>query len=137
MSTGFNREFTAQRHRLLGDDELIQIAYTKSENYLPEAVAIAREELARRGFAHVPEAALVERGQQFEAEQRAIKDIPLAMGWKLVMAVGPWLICLIAYFVLSTTGRRRAASDAGWWIVYGVMVKTVLIAILVVVYWHG
>lgn len=137
MSQAFNRELTEQRHRLLNEEELIQIAHTHAENYLPEVVAMARAELARRGFDQAPEAFIAERAAQHQADRDAIAQAPLSLGWKLATGIAPVLIGLIIYLALRSGGQRRAARDAGWWIAYGVLFKAGMLAIFLAAFWFA
>jgi hypothetical protein len=46
-----DREFVRCRFEHVPDEELLRIAFASTDEYVPEAIALARDELRRRGIA--------------------------------------------------------------------------------------
>ena len=105
-----------KRYSALETDELFAIVHNDSHQYRPEAVRIAREELAGRG---IPQEGTVELRYNAERGRRegiADEGAPLSTGLMLFCLLSSGMLlgmpALVVYAVLENRGRKRAAREA-------------------------
>lgn len=125
MSEHFDAVAAKQRYTLLDDVALVKIAYGSKVEYLPEAVALAREELNNRGVAESD--GVVISTIATEQSEPLQKDQDLAPALKaLCFILTPIPSLLIAGWQLAS-GRRRAAKQALAWTLYGLLTWMALV----------
>lgn len=111
-----------QRYASMSTEELFAIAHTDREQYRPEAVALALEEMTRRNIPAEGPADLI---LEAEAEQREVRERelkPLPLGLKALCVALPGVPALIIYTVLIRSGRKRAAREAAVCLAVGIVV---------------
>ncbi len=130
--SSFDAAAAARRYAEEETDELIRIAFLESREYLPAAVALAREELKRRGVEGGADTR-VEVAREAHAVQEKVADAPLAGGLKVVCFVLPLAVGVIIALVHDNRGKKRASRQAwactGWgWLARTTLIVGVLVA---------
>lgn len=114
-------------------ERLVRIAFLEADDYVAEAVALAREELRRRGIDdhdHEEVQAEVEvRTREVEAG-----GVPLEFWLKIVCAVEAGFISIMIGVHYHQQGRRRAARDAWHFIAYGWATRVGLLVLMALVH---
>src|SRR5262249_29183802 len=132
VMTSFDSAALARRYAQEETDELVRIAYVESDEYLPEAVALAREELGRRGVAATL-AQRVEVVREDKAARQNLADEPLDGGTKTFCFVLPSLVGAIIALVQDNRGRQRASRQAWAWTGLGFLMRTALVVGVIVI----
>jgi hypothetical protein len=129
--TSFDPAELARRYAEQETDELLRIGYAQSDEYLPEAVALARAELRRRGVeGEADERVAVAR--EDEAARRQLAEEPLDFGVKVVCFVMPFIVGWICSRQYAEQGKRRAAEQAWACTLAGWVTRTALIIAAVI-----
>lgn len=111
------------------DNDLLRVAHAGEEDYIPEVVALARDELDRRGVDYAKpevEAGIVETLAREREEKRTHAGSGLSPIGCVGCAIAGILISLIVAAVMMSNGRKRAAQDAIFWCMCGMAVKLAL-----------
>lgn len=122
-----------RRFAQLEDGELLRVAHADESEYIVEVVALAREELERRGvdYAEPERKAEVARALVREREhKRTHDDKPLGWFGRIGCAVAGIIVSLIVAAVMMSNGRSRAAQDAIAACVLGMLAKLLIIGLL-------
>jgi hypothetical protein len=109
-------------------DELVRIAYVEGGDYLPEAVALAREELQRRGVAAATLAERIEVVREERAARQKVAEKPLGPGVKAVCFLFPAAVGGICAMWHARMGKARAARQALAFTGLGFLARTALLA---------
>ena len=128
MTEHFDAASAIQRYQLLDDTALIRIVHGPSA-YAPEAIALARDELSRRGISdNDPVVASTQASDAAAAVDD--KNKPLHGALKaLCFLLTPIPAIVIAIWQFAA-GRKRAAKDAIAWMFFGLVTWVALRAIL-------
>ena len=111
------------------DNGLFRVAYAGEEEYIPEVVALARDELDRRGVDYANpemETEIVQTLAREREEKSAHSGTGLSTLGCIGCAIAGVLISLIVAAVMMSSGRNRAAQDAIFWCMCGMAVKLAL-----------
>lgn len=120
----------AERLRAMGDGELLEML-VRADDYLPPAVALAREEAARRGLSPASLDAVKAHVAEVDAAAARRADEPLSTMERLLLVLMPLNLWLILRMVAhGGFGYERRAREARRWMLYGV---AIWIAVAVVV----
>ena len=138
----FDADAARQRYAVEETDELVRIAYVQRDNYVPEAVAIAKEELARRGIASGQDEQVAVSVQAIEKEDAVRRDIanqPLGIGYKIVCFIFADIVAIVIAVLHYQSGKRRAAREAWKWIGFGWIFRLAIFLLIMVPIWftHG
>lgn len=115
------------------DNGLLRVAHAGEEDYIPEVVALARDELDRRGVDYAKpeiETAIVQTLAREREEKRAHSGAGLSPFGCIGCAIAGVLISLIVAAVMMSSGRRRAAQDAIFWCMCGMAAKLALVGLV-------
>ncbi len=115
------------------DKGLLRVAHAGEEDYIPEVVALARDELDRRGVDYVNleiETEIVQALAREREEKRAHSRAGLSLFGCVGCAIAGVLISLIVAAVMMSSGRTRAAQDAIFWCMGGVAAKLAMIGLI-------
>jgi len=124
--TSFDPTELAHRYAREETEELIRIAFVRSSEYVAEAVAVAREELRRRGVEGGSDDRITVVREE-EAERQKVADEPLDLGVKIVCFLLPSAVGAICALSHSNQGKTRAAADAWTCTGLGFLVRTALL----------
>lgn len=122
-----------RRFAQLEDDELLRVAHADDSEYIAEVVALAREELERRGVDYAEPERKAEVAQALVREReykRTHDDKPLGWFGRIGCAIAGIIVSLIVAAVLMSNGRRRAAQDAIAACVLGMLGKLLIFGVL-------
>lgn len=115
------------------DKALIRMLAFKKEEYQPEALIAAKQELDKRNLSA---ATFDDISGEIELEinlEKAKAAAPLGLFWKILAFVFPGLITLAFSGSFRSEGYERKAKELLKWTVYGFGLYAVLIAILMMV----
>ena len=129
METNFDTESAKEAYAEKETEDLINIAFLDNEEFLPEAINIARVELNSRGITS-PDHELVlkardEFGKQTEEDEK-LSNEKLHAGWKMYCFLIGDLIAIIVAMVKWANGKKRASRDAVKMIAIGWLVKVTI-----------
>ena len=127
-------DLPAIRKKFAQSDEqaLLCVAYADQSEYIPQVIALSREELERRGVDYAKpevEAEVVQTLALERERKRASEGAPISALGGFGCAVAGILISLIVAAVMMSNGRKRAAQDAIVWCMCGMAVKMLLLAL--------
>lgn len=111
------------------DAELLEIVSSQRDDYQPEALTAAEEELARRNLSP---SKLKKAKAGIARKRRATRrraDEPLADGWRVFVAVFPGVMALVIARALKANGYHRKHRDVWRFTLYGTAAYA-LVAIL-------
>ena len=133
MSSAIDIEETKRRYAQFEDEELVRIAFIAPDDFVDEAVQLAKEELVRRGIngQDHPLARTAEKTlQRRSAEEAAVASRPANKFLLVVSFLFADVIAIIAALWYSANGRKRAATQV--WKAFGLgwSFRLVLIGIL-------
>ena len=133
--SGFDLDSARVAYSEKDTDELIRIAYFE-DDYLVEAIEIAREELKHRGIIDIND----KRVTKIEAvirEEQAVRERlakePLQLGWKIYCFLIADLIAIIVIIVKSSSGKERASKEALQYFLYGWLFRIVSVGAILLV----
>jgi hypothetical protein len=120
----FDEGATRDRYRLLNDKNVYLIANSKPGTFLPEAIALAKEELISRG---INESGTVEIVNAIHADtivksERTESLFPALKFFCLLLPVAAIFIAF--YYFLSR--QKRKMKEALVWGFYGIIVRIVI-----------
>ncbi|WP_158298668.1 hypothetical protein [Sphingomonas psychrotolerans] len=125
----------AQRMRLLRDEQLFEIVYSRPEDgIVPEAIDAARSELAVRNISESENYELREQvleGHQDDAS-RATRHLS-GFAVAVFMVFGLTLVGTFGIFGLFATGRRQMAIDAIYATFVGIALAGALLLVAVLI----
>jgi hypothetical protein len=132
---GFNVDAARIRYSAEDDDELVRIAYVDSDNFVPEAITLAKEELARRGVYQENDERVnlsKQRLQKQAENKKRLANEPLSLPLKLICFLLADVVAIIIALTKSQSGKKRASREAWKFIAYGWLFR---IALSVFVAW--
>lgn len=122
-----------QHIQSLSNVELLE--YTKSENYCPEAIEFAKQELLKRELSSDQLAAveqeLDQQSKKCTEEMEAAASEPLSTGWRLAVFLSglflgiPLLLFIPAWFRFRDEGARRKNRDMWLFALVGVILQAI------------
>jgi hypothetical protein len=118
------------------DAELVALVSGPADDWQPEAIESAREELARRGLSAERTEGLTAEFKKSEAA--AVEGLDLTTKLSIAIFAGtcvPGLVVLYLYTQYEKRGQRRKAKEALSWFVYGVATYFVALVLFIVI--HG
>ncbi len=112
--------------------ELLKILNEQRNDYQPEAITAAEEELGKRNLSNEQVATAkeeLEAKRQFD-EKRA--NEPLGAGWKILTAMFPGLIQIIFSGTFKADGYDRKARELVRWTLYGFIFYVGLVILIMI-----
>lgn len=125
--SSFNSTEAMRRNAERETDELIRVAYFQSDEYLPEAVALAKEELRRRGVEGIADERV-----EVVREEEAAKEKPLALSLKIVCFVLPLIVGIIVALRQNDRGKKLASKQAWISTALGWLTRTAIIIFAII-----
>ena len=120
MSIAFDIEAARRRYADAEMDELVKVAFVRSEDYVETAVALARAELERRGLSGsdhpVATAAAEAVASRGKAEEQASRQ-PANRIWLVICFLFADLVAVLSALLYSAKGRHVAANQV--WKAFG------------------
>jgi hypothetical protein len=130
MSTQFDIDAARERYQSEESDALIRIAYAKSDEFVPEAVTLAREILRERGVEGPDNELVAITGAQVakqDTERVERANTPLSWGYKVLCFIFADLFAILVALFHSANGWKRASREAWKWMGYGWVLRVVVI----------
>jgi hypothetical protein len=132
MSSAIDVEETKRRYAHSEDAELVRITFVNPDDFVDEAVELAKEELARRGIEGQdhPLAKEAEKKLRLQnAEEAVVASLPANKFLLAVCFVFADLVAIIAALMYHSNGRKRASKQV--WKAFGLgwVLRLVLIAV--------
>src|SRR5262245_2128931 len=126
VMSSFDAAEAAKRYAQQETEELIRIAFVESDGYLPEAVALAKEELQRRGVDSGVDAR-VEAVRQEEVVRQKEADMRLSLTLKILCVVLPIIVGAIVAVHQKGRGKGRASRQAWAFTGCGFLLRTAIV----------
>lgn len=128
---------TEQYIQGLSNVELLE--YTKSENYLPEAIEFAKQELLKRELSpdqlSSVEQELDQQSKKCTGEMESAASEPLSTGWRFAVFLSglflgiPLLLFIPAWFRFRDEGARRKSRDMWIFALVGLVLQAIAVSL--------
>ncbi len=108
-----------QRYKELDAKALVRIVYAEPGDYRPEAVAVASEELVRRGIRADSDEQLQEYVRKAKRQRQEFEEQPLPVWLKVICFVFCGVPGIAIAIHQSTRRGERRGREAWAWVGYG------------------
>lgn len=115
------------------DADLLKIVSAPLDDYQPEAVEAAKQELAKRNLSYDQLAATQQEVEDKQRIRTEKANEPLGFLWKVLTFLLPGLLTIVLSGLFKADGYDRKASDLTKWTLYGFGFYLGIIILIIIV----
>jgi len=118
-----------EKYRNSTTEELLRVV-NSIEEYRPDVVELARQELANRGLEQKKINTIVREIEEESISKKQLAEVPLGIGLKIVCFIWCGLPGIIIAVYQRSHGRLRCSREAWSWVGYGWLFRVGLLLVM-------